>query len=160
MFGVLAGALTVVPSQAAASSPPICDSGAVPGDSGQASRQNSSSNGFWPSRRRSPVSAVNAGTCHPAAASAPPSPRSALRSTSRTTPACPGTSPSTNASPAGPAAPEPLPARALAGLRQHLISQLRRDPPGRHANPNRPGPCQRWDDHPAARDSMDTQRSS
>jgi len=100
MFGALAGALTVVPSQAAASSPHRRDPGPVP--SGPASRQNSSSNGLAPSRHRSPASAVDDGTCHPAAASAPPSPQVSFRSTSRYgVPAC-RHSPSTKYTPSRP----------------------------------------------------------
>jgi len=83
MFAALAGAATVVPSQATASSPQICDHRAVPGDSAPHNRPASSSNGLSPSRRRSLLSAVDAGTCHPAAASAPPSPPASSRSTSR-----------------------------------------------------------------------------
>ena len=75
--------MTVVPSQATASSPQICDHGAAPGDNAEHNRQNSSSNGLSPSRRRSPVSAVDAGTCHPAACSAPPSPDASSFSTPR-----------------------------------------------------------------------------
>ena len=83
MFAALASALTVVPSQATASSPHTCDHGARPGDSAEHSRANNSSNGFSPSRRRSPVSAVDAGTCHPAARSAAASPLDSSFSTAR-----------------------------------------------------------------------------
>ncbi len=83
MFSGLAGTLTVVPSQATASSPHTSDHGSRPGHSGPATRQNSSSKGRSPSRRRSPVSAVGAGTDQPAAASAPPSPDDSSRSTCR-----------------------------------------------------------------------------
>jgi hypothetical protein len=82
MFAALAAALTVVPSQATANSPQICDHGARPGDSGPHSRQNNSSKGFSPSRRRSLVSAVDAGTRHPAARSACSSPAASSFSTS------------------------------------------------------------------------------
>ena len=83
MSGPLAGALTVVPSHATASSPQIRDHGAVPGHSAPPNRPDSSSNGLSPSRRRSPVSAVDAGTCHPAARSAPVSPPASCQSTCR-----------------------------------------------------------------------------
>ena len=82
-FASLAAALTVVPSQATASSPHTCDHGARPGDSAPHNRQNSSSNGLSPSRRRSAVSAVEAGTRHPAAPSGPASPPASCSSTAR-----------------------------------------------------------------------------
>jgi hypothetical protein len=81
VFAVLASALTLVPSQATASSPQICDHRSGTGDSGQDSRRNSSSNGLAPTRRRAAVSAVVAGTCHPAAASARPRPLARSRIT-------------------------------------------------------------------------------
>src|SRR5580698_4014504 len=82
MFSGLAAALTVVPSQATASSPPIWDHGARHGGSTGHSRQNSSSSGLSPSRRRTFVSPVVAGTCHPAAASAARSPVTSSLTTS------------------------------------------------------------------------------
>ncbi len=82
MFSGLAAALTVVPSQATASSPPIWDHGARHGGSTGHSRQNSSSSGLSPSRRRTFVSPVVAGTCHPVAASAARSPVTSSLTTS------------------------------------------------------------------------------
>ena len=72
----------VVPSHATTSSPPRCDHGARPGDSAEHTRRNTDSSGFSPIRRRTPVSAVDAGTCHPAAASARSSPATTRRITS------------------------------------------------------------------------------
>jgi len=72
----------VVPSTATTSSPPACDQAARPGDSAEHTRRNTDSSGFSPIRRRTPVSAVVAGTCHPAAASACSSPAVTRRITS------------------------------------------------------------------------------
>ena len=72
----------VVPSTATTSSPPRCDQGARPGDSAEHTRRNTASSGFSPIRVRTAVSAVDAGTCHPAAASARSSPAVTCRITS------------------------------------------------------------------------------
>jgi len=72
----------VVPSTATTSSAPRCDQGARPGDSAEHTRPNSDSSGRSPIRARALLSAVVAGTCHPAAASAPPSPAVIFRITS------------------------------------------------------------------------------
>jgi len=77
----LASASTVVPSRATASSPHTCDHGGRPGAGAGHSRRNSDSSGFSPARRRTPVSAVVAGTCQPAAASAASRPGVISRST-------------------------------------------------------------------------------
>ncbi len=81
-FSPVAGALIVVPSHATASSPHTCDHGAAAGVSAEHSRPNSSSSGFSPTRRRARVSAVVAGTCQPAAASARERPLASDRTTS------------------------------------------------------------------------------
>ena len=81
IFSALASAATVVPSQATASSPHTCDHEDRPGDSAEHNRPNSDFSGFSPIRRRTAVSAVLAGTCQPAAASAPSSPPVSSRST-------------------------------------------------------------------------------
>jgi hypothetical protein len=80
--GGLSQTLTVVPSIATTSRPPRWDQAARPGDSAEHSRRNTDSSGFSPTRRRTPVSAVVAGGCHPAAASARPSPAVTCRITS------------------------------------------------------------------------------
>ena len=78
----LSGALMVVPSTATTSSPPRCDQAARPGDSAEHSRRNSDSSGFSPIRARALLSAVDAGTRQPAAASALSSPPVTCRITS------------------------------------------------------------------------------
>jgi hypothetical protein len=78
----LSYALMVVPSTATTSSPPRCDQGARPGDSAGRTRPNSDSSGRSPTRARALLSAVDAGTRHPAAASALSSPAVICRNTS------------------------------------------------------------------------------
>ena len=73
-FAAVSATPIVVPSQATASSPQICDHGAVPGDNGEHNRRNTDSSGFSPSRRRTPVSPPDDGTRQPTAASFFPSP--------------------------------------------------------------------------------------
>ena len=83
----LSGTASEVPSHAVTSSPPRCDHGAVPGDSGEHSRRNTDSRGFSPTRRRAMVSAVDDGNAQPAAPSAASSPAAIDRMT------CPYASP-------------------------------------------------------------------
>lgn len=59
----------MVPSQATTSSPRTVAHGSREGRRTPATRQNSSSSGLSPSRRRAAVSAVEAGTASPAAPS-------------------------------------------------------------------------------------------
>ena len=124
----------VVPSTATTSSPPRCDQGARPGDSAEHTRRNTDSSGLSPTRARAPVSAVDAGTCHPAAASARSSPAVTCRITSPYGLAGQQRAAQHEIHPQ-PGRQRPQPHLPRQPVPDRVINQVRRDHPGQHPDP-------------------------